>query len=96
MNKLGVELDKQLEDKAVILGRTSDDYFKDNLKLDFLMRRLSSQPSSEVIDIATRKIGLDYLIEYNDRVRKLHSKNFEWLKNNKGWIRGFWKGRGVS
>ena len=86
---MGVELGKQIEDKVVISGRTSDDYFKDNLKLDFLMRRLSSQLSSEVLDIATRKSGLDYLIEYNDRVRKLHSKNFDWLKNNKGWIRKF-------
>ena len=46
-------------------------------------------PSSDVIDIATRNSGLDCLIEYNDMVRKLHSKNFDWLKNNKSWIRKF-------
>mgnify|MGYP007041038952 CR=1 FL=1 len=86
---MGAELGKRLKDKVVILGRTSDDYFKDIRKLDFLMGRLSPQPSSEVIDLTTGKSGLESLIEYSDMVRKLHSKNFEWLKNNKGWIRKF-------
>ena len=86
---MSVDLDKQLEDKVVILGRTSEDYCTDTRKLDFLMGRISLQPSSEVIDIATRTSELDCLIEYNDRVRKLHSKNFDWLKNNKSWIRKF-------
>lgn len=86
---MGAELGKRLKDKVVILGRTSDDYFKDTRKLDFLMGRLSPQPSSEVIDLTTGKSGLESLIEYSDMVRKLHSKNFEWLKNNKGWIRKF-------
>ena len=86
---MGVELGKQLEDKVVILGRTSDDYFKDTRKLDFLLGRLSSQLSFEVIDLTTRKSGLDCLIEYNDMIRKLHSKNFDWLKNNRSWIRKF-------
>lgn len=86
---MGVELGKRLKDKVVILGRTSDDYFKDTRKLDFLMGRLSPQPSSEVIDLTTGKSSLESLIEYSDMVRKLHSKNFEWLKNNKGWIRKF-------
>lgn len=89
VNKMGAELGKRLKDKVVILGRTSDDYFKDTRKLDFLMGRLSPQPSSEVIDLTTGKSGLESLIEYSDMVRKLHSKNFEWLKNNKGWIRKF-------
>lgn len=86
---MGAGLGKRLKDKVVILGRTSDDYFKDTRKLDFLMGRLSPQPSSEVIDLTTGKSGLESLIEYSDMVRKLHSKNFEWLKNNKGWIRKF-------
>ena len=46
-------------------------------------------PYSDVIDLATRKSGLDCLIEYNDMVRKSHSKNFDWLKNNRSWIRKF-------
>ena len=95
MNKLGVELGKQLEDKAVILGRTSDDYFKDNLKLDFLMRRLSSQPSSEVIDLTTRKSGLDFLIEYNDMVRSFRKYGVEWTLEHNELARNFSKRREV-
>lgn len=53
----------------------------------FRMKVPQPPSSSDVNDLTTRKSGLDCLIEYNDMVRKLHSKNFDWLKNNKGWIR---------
>lgn len=86
---MSAESGKHLEDKVVILGRVADDYYIDDSKLNFLMERLSSQPSSNVVDLTTRKSGLDCLIEYNDMVRKLHSKNFDWLKNNRGWTHNF-------
>lgn len=47
---MGAELGKHLEDKVVILGETTEDYYKNTCKLDFLLERLSPQPSSEVID----------------------------------------------
>lgn len=52
---MGVELDKQFEDKMIVLGETAEDYYKDTRKLDFLMERLSPQLSSEVLDLITRK-----------------------------------------
>ena len=48
----------------------------------------------KVIDLATLKMGLDFLLEYNDMVRKLQSKDFAWLKNHSDWIRKFQKGKG--
>ena len=89
MNNLSAELGKQSEDNLVILGETAEYYYRDSSKLDFLFGYLSLKPSSEVIDLTTGKSGLESLIEYSDMVRKFHSKNFEWLKNNKGWIRKF-------
>lgn len=77
------EVSKQFEDKVVILGETADDYCKDTRKLDFLMERLSSQPSSEVIDLTTRKSGLDFLMEYDDMIRSFRRNGVEWtLEHN--------------
>lgn len=90
---MGAELGKRLKDKVVILGRTSDDYFKDTRKLDFLMGRLSPQPSSEVIDLTTRKRGLDSLIEYNDMVRDLHDKGLDWVKERNDLARKVFRGK---
>jgi hypothetical protein len=90
---MGAELGKRLKDKVVILGRTSDDYFKDTRKLDFLMGRLSPQPSSEVIDLTTRKSGLDSLIEYNDMVRDLHDKGLDWVKERNDLARKVFRGK---
>lgn len=96
MNKLSADLDKHLEDKVIILGRTSEGYYTDTCKLDFLMGRLSSQPSSEVIDLATRKSGLDFfLIEYNDMVRSLRKYGVEWTLEHNELARNFSKGRGL-
>ena len=97
MNNMSAELGKQFEDdKVVILGRTSDDYFKDTRKLDFLMGRLSPQPSSEVIDLTTRKSGLDSLIVYNDMVRSLRRKGVEWTLEHNELARKFDKGGSVN
>ena len=38
---MGAELGKQLEDKVVILGRTSKDQYTNTCKLDYLFKRLS-------------------------------------------------------
>jgi hypothetical protein len=45
---MSAESGKHLEDKVVILGRVADDYYIDGSKLNFLLGRLSSQPSSNV------------------------------------------------
>lgn len=66
---MSAESGKHLEDKVVILGRVADDYYIDDSKLNFLMGRLSSQPSSNVVDLTTRKSGLDFLIEYSAMVQ---------------------------
>lgn len=89
------DLGKSLEDKVVILGRTSDDYYTDTRKLDFLLGRLSSQPSSEVIDLTTRKSGLDFLIEYNDMVRSFRKYGVEWTLEHNELARNFSKRREV-
>ena len=54
---MSAEIGKHLEDKVVILGRVVGDYYIDDSKLNFLMGRLSSQPSSNVVDLTTRKSG---------------------------------------
>ena len=89
------DLGKSLEDKVVILGRTSDDYYTDTRKLDFLLGHLSSQPSSEVIDLTTRKSGLDFLIEYNDMVRSFRKYEVEWTLEHNELARNFSKRREV-
>ena len=88
---MSVDLDKQLEDKVVILGRTSEDYCTDTRKLDFLMGRISLQPSSEVIDLTTRKSGLDSLIEYNDLIRSFRKPGVEWTLEHNELARKFCK-----
>lgn len=93
MNNLSAELGKQFEDNVVILGETAEDYYRDSRKLDFLFGYLSLKPSSEVIDLTTRKSGLDSLIEYNDMVRSLHRHGFEYIVEHHGLDRKFCKRR---
>lgn len=52
---MSAKLSKPSEDNLVILGETAEDYYKDTRKLDFLMKRLSLQSSSDFIDLTTRK-----------------------------------------
>ncbi len=52
-------------------------------------------PSSEIIDLATRKSGLDFLIEYNDMVRSLRKQGVEWTLKHNGLARNFSKRRGL-
>ena len=96
MNDMSARLGKQFEDKVVILGRTSDDYFKDTRKLDFLMGRLSSQPSSNVVDLTTRKSGLDFLIEYSDMVQSFRKYGVEWTLEHNELARNFGKRKGFN
>ena len=96
MNKMNAELSKHLEDKVVILGETVDDYYTDTRKLNFLMGRLSSQHSSEGVDLTTGKSGVDFLIEYNDLVRSLRKHGVEWTLEHNELARKFSKGRGIS
>ena len=51
------------------------------------------QPSSEVVDLTTRKSGLDCLIEYNDMVRLLHRKGVNWTLEHNDLARKFCKNR---
>ena len=92
MNNLSAELGKQFEDNnVVILGETAEDYYRDSRKLDFVFRYLSLKPSSEVIDLTTRKSGLDSLIEYNDMVRSLHKHGFDYTVEHHEVARKFCK-----
>lgn len=93
---MSAELGKQVDDKVIILGRTSEDYYKDTRKLDFLMGCLSSQPSSNVVDSTTRKSGLDFLMEYNDMIRSFRTYGVEWTLEHNALARNFSKGRGIS
>lgn len=95
MNKMSAEIGKHLEDKVVILGRVVGDYYIDDSKLNFLMGRLSSQPSSNVVDLTTRKSGLDFLIEYNDMIRSFRKYGVEWTLEHNELARNFCKRRGV-
>lgn len=90
------ELGKQVDDKVIILGRTSEDYYKDTRKLDFLMGCLSSQPSSNVVDSTTRKSGLDFLIEYNDMIRSFRRNGVEWTLEHNDLARNFGKRKGFN
>lgn len=49
--------------------------------------------SSEVIDLATRKSGLDFLIEYNDMVRSLRKYGFDYTVEHHELARKFCKRR---
>ena len=89
------DLGKSLEDKVVILGRTSEDYFRDTRKLDFLMGCISLQPSSKVVDLTTRKSGLGFLIEYNALVRSFRKHGVEWTLKHNELARKFCKRGGV-
>ena len=51
--------------------------------------------SSEIIDLATRKSGLDFLIEYNDMVRSLRKQGVEWTLKHNGLAHKFCK-RGLN
>lgn len=52
-------------------------------------------PSSEVIDLATRKSGFDFLIEYNDMVRSLRKYGFDYTVEHHELARKFCKRRGL-
>lgn len=89
---MSAELGKQFEDNnVVILGETAEDYYRDSRKLDFLFGYLSLKPSSEVIDLTTRKSGLDSLIEYNDMVRSLHEHGLGYTVEHHELARKFCK-----
>lgn len=55
-----------------------------------------SQSPSEVLDLATRKSGLDFLIEYNDMVRSLRKYGVEWTLEHNELARNFYKREGFS
>lgn len=84
---MSVDLDKQFEDKMIVSGETAEDYYRDSRKLDFLFGYLSLKPSSEVIDLTTRKSGLDSLIEYNDMVRSLHKHGLDYTVEHHELVR---------
>lgn len=93
---MSAESGKHLEDKVVILGRVADDYYIDDSKLNFLMGRLSSQPSSNVVDLTTRKSGLDLLIEYSDMVQNFRNYGVEWTLEHNELARNFGKRKGFN
>lgn len=93
---MSAESGKHLEDKVVILGRVADDYYIDDSKLNFLMGRLSSQPSSNVVDLTTRKSGLDFLIEYSDMVQGFRKYGVEWTLEHNELARNFGKRKGFN
>lgn len=93
---MSARLGKQFEDKVVILGRVADDYYIDDSKLNFLMGRLSSQPSSNVVDLTTRKSGLDFLIEYSDMVQSFRKYGVEWPLEHNELARNFGKRKGFN
>lgn len=96
MNKMRAESGKHLEDKVDILGRVADDYYIDGSKLNFLLGRLSSQPSSNVVDLTTRKSGLDFLIEYSDMVQSFRKYGVEWTLEHNELARNFGKRKGFN
>lgn len=51
--------------------------------------------SSEIIDLATRKSGLDFLIDYNDMIRSLHRQGVDWTLEHNELARNFSKRRGL-
>lgn len=53
------------------------------------------QSSSEVVDLATRKSGLDFLIEYNDMIRSFRRNGVEWTLEHNELARNFSKRREV-
>lgn len=55
-----------------------------------------SQSSSEVFDLATRKTGLDFLMEYDDMIRSFRRNGVEWTLEHNDLARNFSKGRGIS
>lgn len=52
-----------------------------------------SQSPSEVLDLSTRKSGLDFLIEYSDMVRDLHNKGLDWVKEHNDLARKVFRGK---
>ena len=96
MNQLSAESGKHSEEKVVILGRVADDYYIDGSKLNFLLGRLSSQPSSNVVDLTTRKSGLDFLIEYSDMVQSFRKYGVEWTLEHNELARNFGKRKGFN
>ena len=61
------------------------------IMIDKHFKAKTSQPSSEVIDLITRKSGLDSLIEYNDMVRSLHKHGFDYTVEHHEVARKFCK-----
>lgn len=55
-----------------------------------------SQSPSEVLDLPTRKSGMDFLIEYGDMVRSFRTYGVEWTLEHNALARNFSKGRGIS
>lgn len=64
--------------------------------IDKYFKAKTSQYSSDIIDLTTRKSGLDFLIEYNDMIRSLRRNGVEWTLEHNELARNFSKGRGVS
>lgn len=50
-----------------------------------------SQSPSEVLDLPTRKSGLDFLMEYNDMIRSFRKYGFEWTLEHNELARKFSK-----
>ena len=62
---------------------------------EHFVERVSQFPSA-AFDLATRKTGLDFLIEYNDMIRSFRKYGVEWTLEHNELARNFGKGRGVS
>lgn len=53
-------------------------------------------PTSDVIDLSTRRSGMDALIDYNDMVRTVRTKGMEYAKKHDPLLKKFAQfGRGV-
>lgn len=55
-----------------------------------------SQSSSEVLDLTTRKSGLDFLMDYNDMIRSLRRNGLEWTLEHNELARKFSKRKGFN
>lgn len=63
--------------------------------IDKYFKAKTSQHSSDIIDLTTRKSGLDFLIEYNDMVRSFRKYGIEWTLEHNELARNFSKRREV-